>query len=94
MAIPTFKQGTEEFIVAEVSGNVPLTNQVVTIHVNELDLAAEWVGASGNLRQCRTSDEVVFDANDWPDGLFPLAVKYVDNPESPLIDAGYIRVKR
>lgn len=94
MAIPTFKQGTEEFIVAEVSGNVPLTTQTVTVQVKGQELAAEWIGTSGSVRQCRTTSRVIFDPDEWEDGLYPLAVKYVDSPEVPLIDAGYIRVKR
>lgn len=94
MAIPTFKQGTEEYIAAEVSGNVTLGAQTVTVHVKGLNLAAEWTGSPGTTRQCRTASEVEFDAETWPDGLYPLAVKYVDTPEIPLIDAGYIRVKR
>jgi hypothetical protein len=95
VAIPTFKLGTEEFIAAEVASNVTLNTQTVTIHVKGEELAAEWIGTAGTTRQCRTSSKVVFDPNDdWADGLYPLAVKYIDTPEHPLIDAGYIRVKR
>lgn len=94
MAIPTYKLGTEEYVIAEVSGNVTLGAQTVTILVNDLDLAATWIGSSGTTRQCRTSSKVVFTDPDWVDGLYPLAVRYVDTPEIPLIDAGYIRVKR
>lgn len=89
---PTYLIGSVEYVQARVAGDTVLDAQTVTITVNGTIHAAEWTGTSGTTRVAQTVAPIDFTA--WTDDLYPLSVRYTDLPESPLIPAGYIRVRR
>jgi hypothetical protein len=91
MTMPVYLIGTLEYVSARVSNSVELSTQPVEIVVGGDTLPAAWEGEAGTTRTCHTLEPVDFTL--WPDDIYPLAVKYTDSPEAPLVSAGFIRVK-
>lgn len=93
MTFPTYLVGSTEYVIADVTGDVVLNTQVVTIVIDGTEHPATWMGTQGTSRSCRTTDPIEFADPLWVDDLYEIAVRYVDSPEEPLFSAGYIRVK-
>jgi hypothetical protein len=93
MSYPVFPIGTTEYVIASVTSDLVLSNQVVAIVIEETVHPATWLGTEGTTRSCRTTSPITFTEPTWVDDLYEMQVRITDTPEVPLVPAGYIRVK-
>lgn len=94
MAVPilTFPYGTREYVMASVSADRDLDEQVVEMRISPNNWQdADWVGDPGETRVVSTSSPVDF-ANLSRSIPHPVYVRFTDAPEIPIIHVGTIRV--
>lgn len=90
---PQYVVGTQEFVHAQVTSDVELGTQTVTMELNGGEsLSCAWVGDPGLIRTCRTTSPV--DFTDWTTGLKSQYITFTDSPEVPRLKTQGIRVIR
>lgn len=85
--------GTEEYVrvkVTELTGAEIGIGGSVSILLAGQEHPAVWEGDAGAIQTARTADPVDFAG--WSPGLYSRFVRFTDSPETPLLDAGPIRV--
>lgn len=96
-------RGSVEYVTATVTLTNPpgavLGAQAVAISIRPDDdtthvwLPATWVGATpAATRQARTTSPVTFDTAGYPARTYWVFVRLVDNPETPILQAGTITI--
>lgn len=101
----TIPRGSVEYVTATVTLTNPpgavLGAQTVTISIRpdtnpptaHVWLPATWVGATpAATRQARTTSPVTFDTAGYPARTYWVFVRLVDNPETPILQAGTITI--
>lgn len=98
---PTYPRGTVEYVKGIATCSVPITDTMTvslslstggdSIGYTHVWLAGTWEGAEATTRIARTASPVTFDAA-YPSRAYTLFLKVSDNPETPLINAGTVRV--
>jgi hypothetical protein len=89
---PTYRVGTTEFITVTVTADVELDTQTVAVSIDQgaTWLPCTWTGDDpSTTRTARTTDPVTFTTAHASGTAY---VKVTDDPEAPVIDAGYFNV--
>jgi hypothetical protein len=88
---PTYRVGTTEFVTFTVTADVELDTQTVAVSIDQgaTWLPCTWTGDTpSTTRTARTTEPVEF--TDQASGT--AFVRVTDDPEAPVIDAGYFNV--
>jgi hypothetical protein len=87
-----------EFVKARVTADQTLSDSVgVELSLTPIGgvhtwLAGEWEGTEDTTRIARTSSEVTFSSANYAARTYRVFLRLTDNPETPILDAGTLRI--
>jgi hypothetical protein len=83
--------GTEEYVKGSVTLDETIDTETITLVIDGQDYPAQWTGTAAATRAFRTTD--VVDFSDWIADYYEVRPRIGADPETPLISAGWIRVR-